>query len=237
VEEWLVAKQPDVLCLQETKQSDEKFPFDALAAAGYESVHHGEGRWNGVAIVSKVGIEDVSYGFGSEEDAFGARFIAATCGGVRIMSCYVPNGRSLDSEHFEAKLQWLAKLREVLRVVPDTVKAAAVGDFNVAPVDADVWDPAALEGMTHVSASERAAIEALEAVGFEDVFQRFHPEGGVFSWWDYRDGAFHKGHGMRIDLLLTSPALSEIVTDAFVDRDARKGIKPSDHAPVVIDTM
>jgi len=237
VEQWLEAKQPDVLCLQETKQSDEKFPFDELAAAGYESVHHGEGRWNGVAIVSRVGIDDVSYGFGSDEDEFGARFIAATCSDVRIMSCYVPNGRSLDSEHFAAKLQWLAKLREVLRDVPSSMKAAAVGDFNVAPVDADVWDMAALEGMTHVSSQERAAIEALEAVGFEDVFQRFHPDGGVFSWWDYRDGAFHKGHGMRIDLLLTSPALSETVTDAFVDRDARKGAKPSDHAPVVIDTL
>lgn len=235
VEEWLVAKAPDVLCLQETKQNDEKFPFEALRKLGYESVHHGEGRWNGVAILSRVGCDDVVKGFGSSEDEFGARLIAATCGSVRVLSCYVPNGRSLDSEHYQAKLQWLERLRELLATFGPDDKVTAVGDFNVAPHDTDVWDMAALEGMTHVSKPERDAIKAIEDLGYEDVFARFHPDGGVYSWWDYRDGAFHKGHGMRIDLMLTSPALSSLVVDASVDRDARKGTKPSDHAPVIID--
>ena len=161
--------------------------------------------------------------------------IAATCGGIRVMSCYVPNGRTIDSEHFVGKLAWLGRLRDLLAEQPDGAQVAAMGDFNVAPVDADVWDMAALEGMTHVTDAERSAIGAILDLGYDDVFQRFHPEGGVFSWWDYRDGSFHKGHGMRIDLALTSPALSPLVTDAFVDRDARKGVKPSDHAPVILD--
>jgi len=235
VEEWIGLHAPDVLCLQETKQSNEKFPTDELAALGYESAHHGEGRWNGVAILSRVGLDEVRVGFSTAEDEFGARLIAATCNGVRVMSAYVPNGRTLDSEHFTMKLQWLKRLHEVLEGFDPEDQVAVLGDFNVAPVDADVWDIAALEGMTHVSLEERAAIQSLEQLGFEDVFQRFHPDGGVFSWWDYRDGAFHKGHGMRIDLILTSMALSKRASDAFVDRDARKGVKPSDHAPVVAD--
>ena len=233
--DWLSTMQPDVLCLQETKQAEEKFPFAVLEEAGYASVHHGEGRWNGVAIVSRVGLEEVEVGLRSPEDEQGARLIAATCAGVRVMSCYVPNGRTLDSEHYVDKLAWLDQLRSRLAEQPPDALVVALGDFNVAPADADVWDMAALEGMTHVSRPERAAIEAVLALGYEDVFVRFHPEGGVYTWWDYRDGAFHKGHGMRIDLALTSPALSPLVTGAFVDRDARKGVKPSDHAPVVID--
>jgi len=235
VEEWIGRQEPDVLCLQETKQSDEKFPFSTFADLGYEAVHHGEGRWNGVAIVSRVGLDDVTMGFGASEDELGARLISATCGGVRIMSAYVPNGRSLDSEHYQAKLRWLERLRTVLAAEPDGAQVAVLGDFNVAPNDADVWDVSELEGMTHVSDPERHALSELEAIGYEDVFRRFHPEGGIFSWWDYRDGAFHKGHGMRIDLVLTSPDLSARAVGAFVDRDARKGVKPSDHAPVVLD--
>lgn len=235
VEEWLDLQEPDVLCLQETKQNDEKFPFQELSDRGYEAVHHGEGRWNGVAILSKVGLDDPVYGFGTKEDEFGARLVGATCGGVRIFSAYVPNGRALDSEHFEYKLAWLSQLRAMLDTFSPDDAVGVLGDFNVAPNDDDVWDMAALEGMTHVSPQERAAIEALEDAGYEDVFRRFHPEGNVFSWWDYRDGAFHKGHGMRIDLVMTSPALSKRAIDAFVDRDARKGVKPSDHAPVVVD--
>jgi exodeoxyribonuclease-3 len=235
VEEWIGLHAPDVLCLQETKQTDAKFPSESFESLGYESVHHGEGRWNGVAIISRVGLKDQQLGFGTSEDELGARLVSATCGGVRIMSAYVPNGRSLDSEHYEAKLRWLARLRELLASSGPAAEVAVLGDFNVAPADDDVWDLAALEGMTHVSPPERAALAALEELGFEDVFRRFHPDGGVFSWWDYRDGAFHKGHGMRIDLVYTSTALSARVTGAFVDRDARKGIKPSDHAPVVVD--
>ena len=235
VEEWLLSQSPDVLCLQETKQADTKFPFEALRNAGYESVHHGEGRWNGVAIVSRVGLDDVAAGFGTSEDELGARIIAATCGGVRVMSCYVPNGRSLDSEHYQAKLLWLERLRVILAAEPADAPVAVLGDFNIAPTDDDVWDTEALEGMTHVSQPERTALQALETLGFEDVFRRFHPDGGIFSWWDYRDGSFHKGHGMRIDLALTSAVLSARAKGAFVDREARKGVKPSDHAPVVID--
>ena len=235
VVDWLAAQQPDVLCLQETKQADAKFPFAELEAVGYDAVHHGEGRWNGVAILSRIGIDDVEVGFGGPEDAFGARLITATCGGVRVLSCYVPNGRTLDSDHFVAKLAWLDRLRTRLADQPAGALVAALGDFNVAPRDADVWDMAALEGMTHVSESERSAIQSILDLGYEDVFVRLNPDGGVYSWWDYRDGAFHKGHGMRIDLALTSAALSPLVRGAFVDRDARKGVKPSDHAPVVLD--
>jgi exodeoxyribonuclease-3 len=236
VEEWIQEAQPDVLCLQETKQADAKFPAAAFEALGYASVHHGEGRWNGVAIVSRVGLEDPEIGFGGDEDELGARLVAASCGGVRILSCYVPNGRSLDSEHYQHKLRWLSGLASKLEQLAE-VPAAALGDFNVAPSDDDVWDAAALEGMTHVSTPERAAIASLEELGFEDVFRRFHPEGGVYSWWDYRDGAFHKGHGMRIDLALCSAPLAARAAGAFVDREARKGVKPSDHAPVVVDFL
>ncbi len=235
VTEWLGLHEPDVLCLQETKQTDAAFDHEAFTELGYEAAHHGEGRWNGVALLSRVGLEDVQVGFGSEEDELGARLIGATCGGTRVFSAYVPNGRSLESEHYAAKLRWLARLREVLGSLATSGDVAVLGDFNVAPFDDDVWDVEALEGMTHVSEPERAAIRALEGVGYEDVFRRFHPDGGVFSWWDYRDGAFHRGHGMRIDLALVSVPLAERVTGAFVDRDARKGTKPSDHAPVVVD--
>ena len=235
VEEWLGLQEPDVLCLQETKQNDEKFPFEHLQSLGYDAVHYGEGRWNGVAILSQVGLDKPQQGFGTKEDEFGARFVGATCGGVRVMSAYVPNGRSLDSEHFQAKLQWLAHLKNVLADVDDTTQAIVLGDFNVAPFDNDVWDIGALEGMTHVSLEERTALQGLEEVGFVELFRQFHPEGEVYSWWDYRDGSFHKGHGMRIDLAFASAALTTRATGAWVDRDARKGVKPSDHAPVVFD--
>ena len=233
--EWLELAEPDVLCLQETKQSDEKFPHEQLKEAGYDSVHHGEGRWNGVAILSRVGIEEVTTGFGPDGDERGARLIGATCGGVRILSCYVPNGRSLDSEHFEGKLAWMDQLCALLRDSPADQDVVALGDFNIAPDDADVWDPEALIGMTHVSPQERAKLAALTEIGFDDVFRRFYPDGGVFSWWDYRDGAFHKGHGMRIDLIMASASLAERAVGAYVDREARKGHTPSDHAPVVAD--
>jgi exodeoxyribonuclease-3 len=237
VVEWIGLHAPDVLCLQETKQADAKFDHQAFTSLGYESVHHGEGRWNGVAIISRVGIEDVTMGFGAAEDELGARLVGATCGDVRIMSAYVPNGRSLDSEHYAAKLRWLGRLGDLLGEFDRSSQVAVLGDFNVAPFDDDVWDVAELEGMTHVSEPERAALRALEQAGYEDVFRRFHPDGGIFSWWDYRDGAFHRGHGMRIDLIYASEALAARAVDAFVDRDARKGTKPSDHAPVVVDLV
>ncbi len=233
---WLEEAQPDVLCLQETKQADAAFPSEAFAALGYESVHYGEGRWNGVALVSRVGLDAVARGFGDGHDDAGARLVAADCGGVRVHSVYVPNGRSLDSEHYAIKLAWLAGLRDLLAATCDPARPVVVcGDFNVAPDDRDVWDPAAFVGMTHVSPPERAALQELCDWGLVDVFRRLHAEPGVFSWWDYRGGSFHRGHGMRIDLVLATERLAGVVTAAVVDREARKGPKPSDHAPVYVD--
>jgi len=235
VTEWITQQQPDVLCLQETKQADEKFPAAAFTDLGYQSAHHGEGRWNGVALISRVGLTDVTRGFATPEDEHGARCVAATCGGVRVYSVYVPNGRSLDSEFYGYKLAWLARLRAVLDAAHGPGGPVAVcGDFNVAPDDGDVWDPAAFVGLTHVTEPEREALRHVMAWGLEDVFRRFNPP-GVFSWWDYRGGDFHQGRGVRMDLLLVSGDLAERACGAFVDRDARKGQKPSDHAPVVAD--
>jgi exodeoxyribonuclease-3 len=232
---WIEEHQPDVLCLQETKQADEKFPRDEFAALGYQAAHHGDGRWNGVALLSRVGLADPVFGFGSAEDDHGSRIVAATCGGVRVHSVYVPNGRSLDNEFYGVKLEWLARLRTMLDATCRAGDSVAVcGDFNVAPDDGDVWDPGHFVGMTHVSEPERAALRHVEAWGLNDVFRRFN-EPGVFTWWDYRAGDFHQGRGMRIDLVLVSDDLVARATGAFMDRNARKGQKPSDHAPVVVD--
>jgi exodeoxyribonuclease III len=234
--EWMELHSPDVVCMQETKQADGAFPADAFAELGYGAVHHGDGRWNGVAIVSRVGVEDPASGLASEEDAQGTRLIAATCAGVRVHSVYVPNGRSLESEHYAAKLAWLGRLRAYLAERYDPAQPLAVcGDFNVAPTDADLWDPAAFVGATHASAPEREALAELLGWGLEDVFARQHPDGGVFSWWDYRAGDFHEGRGMRIDLVLATRPMVDHLQETMIDRDARKGKKPSDHAPVVVD--
>jgi exodeoxyribonuclease III len=237
VEEWLGYAQPDVLCLQETKQSDVTFPTATFDALGYESAHHGDGRWNGVAILSRIGLSEVSTGLGSDLDEQGSRLIAADCGGVRVHAVYVPNGRSLDSEHYVAKLEWLARLRTMLEETADPKKPVAVcGDFNVAPEDRDVWDPAAFVGATHVSAPEREALARLEEWGLVDVFRRLYSEDGLFTWWDYRAGNFHKHQGMRIDLVLLTEVLADRATYALIDRNARKGTKPSDHTPLFVDT-
>jgi exodeoxyribonuclease-3 len=233
---WIEQHQPDVLCMQETKQSDLAFPVEAFAELGYESVHHGDGRWNGVAIVSRAGLHEVAKGFSSAEDEYGCRLVAATCGGIRIHSVYVPNGRALDHEQYRFKLAWLARLASYLEETcsPDE-DVVVCGDFNVAPDDRDVWDPAAFVGATHVSEPEREALRALLAWGLEDLFRRHHDEGGVFSWWDYRAGDFHQGRGMRIDLVLGTRSVAVRSQAVEIDRDARKGKKPSDHAPVVAD--
>jgi len=236
VEEWIEYARPDVLCLQETKQAESAFPHGAFAALGYEAAHHGDGRWNGVAIISRLGLSGVTRGLGSDDDGQGPRAIAADCGGVRVVSVYVPNGRSLDSEHYPAKLAWLARLRAVLdeTTTPDR-PVAVCGDFNVAPEDRDVWDPAQFAGMTHVSPPERAALADLQSWGLVDAFRRIYDEDRLFSWWDYRGGSFHRHHGMRIDLILVTDALAAKVDWALVDRNARKGKLPSDHAPLFVD--
>ncbi len=238
---WTAKQQPDVLCMQETKVADTGVPSLAFAELGYEVAHNGAGRWNGVAIASRVGIADVVAGIpcadGWTDD--GGRFLAATCGGVRIASIYVPNGRMVDSEFYLAKLEWLEHRAAWLADIDPETELAICGDYNVAPEDIDVWDPAAAHGATHVSPPERAAVAKLREWGMVDVVRHFNPEPGYFSWWDYRAGNFHKNIGMRIDHIYASRRLAERATGAWRDRDARKpstypGV-PSDHAPVVVD--
>jgi exodeoxyribonuclease-3 len=241
VVDWLQQTGADVLCVQETKVADTAFPALPFEEIGYEVAHHGQGRWNGVAVLSRVGIEDVERGFAADpgfpdSGTLEARALGATCGGVRVWSLYVPNGRTPDDPHYAYKLAWLTALTAHLRPqVAAPGPLAVVGDFNVAPTDADVWDPAAFVGATHVSEPERAAFEAVMALGLDDIFPRALKGDHPFTFWDYRDGAFHRGMGMRIDFVLANAALRGAVTDAFVDREARKGKSPSDHAPVVVD--
>ncbi len=236
VEEWLGYAQPDVLCMQETKQADAVFPHGAFAALGYETVSHGDGRWNGVAIASRVGLSEASSGLGSGYEAQGSRLIAADCGDVRVVSVYVPNGRSLDSDQYPAKLAWMARLRELLDETSSPDRPLAVcGDFNVAPEDRDVWDPAEFVGATHVSGPERAALDELLSWGLVDVFRRLYDDERLFTWWDYRAGNFHKHRGMRIDLILATEVLAGRARYGLIDRNARKGQKPSDHAPLFVD--
>jgi exodeoxyribonuclease III len=238
VEAWLEETAPDVVCLQETKLSNDKWPALSFSALGYESAHHGQGQWNGVAILSKVGIDDVVAGFapGIEPDV-DARSITATCGGVRVTSVYVPNGRSLDHEHYQYKLDWLARLRAHVDATSSPGDDVVVaGDYNIAPADADVYDPAKYVDATHVSQPERDRLNELEAWGMVDLFRLQYPDAPrVFSWWDYRAGDFHQGRGMRIDLVMGTKSVADRVRWAIVDRNARKGTQPSDHAPVVVD--
>jgi exodeoxyribonuclease III len=235
--DWLGSNRPDVLCLQETKISDAAFAREEFAALGYEVATHGAGQWNGVALVSSVGMDDVSRGFAGEPGfpEVEARAVAATCGGVRVWSLYVPNGRALNSPHLTYKLEWLAALRGALESDLASGRPTAVcGDFNIAPGDDDVWDPAAFVDSTHVSPPERAALTRLIDLGLHDVRPRAI-KGAPFTYWDYRAGNFHKGMGMRIDLVLLGNGLASRLKDAYIDRDARKGKLPSDHAPVVVD--
>jgi exodeoxyribonuclease III len=235
---WLDERRPDVVCLQETKLTDAAFDAllgDPLAERGYAVARHGEAQWNGVAILSRAGLDDVLVGI---PDAPGfpdqeARAISATCGGVRVHSVYVPNGRVPDSDHYRYKLAWLAALRELVGRDPQV--AMVCGDMNIAPTDADVFDPAAYVGHTHVTAPERAALAALESVGLRDVVRDHWPTERIFSYWDYRAGMFHQDLGMRIDLILAGVPVAERVRAAWIDRQARKGSGPSDHAPVIVD--
>jgi exodeoxyribonuclease-3 len=235
---WLDERRPDVLCLQETKLADDAFETllgEELAQRGYALALSGEVQWNGVAILSRVGLEDVVRGL---PDGPGfphpeARAVSARCDGVRVHSVYVPNGREPDSEHYRYKLAWLAALRK--QVAPEAQDALVCGDMNIAPTDADVFDPQAYVGHTHVTAPERAALAELQALGLHDVIRDRWPDERVFTYWDYRAGMFHQDLGMRIDLILAGGAVADRVKAAWVDRQARKGKGPSDHAPVIVD--
>ena len=237
---WLESAQPDVLALQELKCADSAFPTMPVQALGYEVATLGTGRWNGVAILSRVGLSDVTLGLTGQPQYEGIdepRAIGATCGGVRVWGVYVPNGREPEHDHYAYKLQWLAALRDTvtteLKAEPER-PLAIIGDFNVAPTDDDVWDIGAFAGSTHVTEPERQALADLRAIGLTDVMPRAL-KGNPFTFWDYRNGALHRGWGMRIDLVYANSPFASRVTDAYIDRDERKGKGASDHAPVVVD--
>jgi exodeoxyribonuclease-3 len=255
VEGWLTRVQPDILLLQETKLSDADAPVMPFRMLGYDLVHHGEGRWNGVAIASRVGAEEIVANFGDgpvrdsspgatlaiSEDDFNpfdeARMISAVCGGVRVASLYAPNGREVGSAFYEGKLRWFERLSRWLEETRSPAEPLVLGgDYNVTPSDDDVWDPVAAHGGTHVSLAERAALARLRAWGLADAYRAVNTAPGRFSWWDYRAGMFHRNEGMRIDLLYATAPVAGRVVWAEIDREARKGPPtPSDHAPVVID--
>mgnify|MGYP000861891407 CR=1 FL=1 len=234
--------QPDVVCLQETKVSDDAFAAelgDELIARGYQFAHAGQGQWNGVALLSKVGLDDVRVAF---PDAPGfpdpasepeGRAISAVCDGIRIYSVYVPNGREVDSDHYEYKLNWLEKLR--LAVEPEADSTIVCGDYNIIPTDADCFDPSAFVGHTHVTTAEREAFDALTALGLRDVMRERWADERIYTYWDYRAGMFHQDLGMRIDLILASTTLAADCTAAYIDREPRGWERPSDHAPVVAE--
>ena len=246
---WLERAKPDVLLMQETKLADADAPVATFRDLGYELAHHGEGRWNGVAIASRCGVESVITNFGvplgtsktpdvgDDEPTAEARMISAVCGGIRLVSVYAPNGRSLDSPFYQAKLAWYERLARWLADAADPKQPLTVGgDFNIAPTDADVWDPVACHGGTHVSEPERTAFMKLCAWGFVDAYRLHHTEPRRYTWWDYRAGNFHKNFGMRIDHLLVTPPVAARTVWAEIDREARKGKPvPSDHTPLVID--
>jgi len=246
---WLDRARPDVLLMQETKLTDAAAPVDVFRQAGYELAHHGEGRWNGVAIASRVGLTGVVTNFGEplrpartpemgdDEPLAEARMIAATCDGVRVVSIYAPNGRVVGSQFYEAKLVWYERLARWLRESSSPEEPLLLGgDFNVAPADDDVWDPRACHGGTHVSPPERRAFDELRHWGLIDTYRLHHREPGRYTWWDYRAGDFHKNFGMRIDHLVATKPVADRTVWAEIDREARKGKPiPSDHAPLLVD--
>ncbi|MFI5806969.1 exodeoxyribonuclease III [Streptomyces sp. NPDC051561] len=236
---WLESTGTDVLCIQETKSTAEQFPTAQLRELGYESAVNADGRWNGVALISKAGLTDPVIGLPGGPEYGGVqepRAVSATCGPLRLWSVYVPNGREVDHDHYTYKLAWYEALKAA--VAEDAAGArpfAVLGDFNVAPTDADIWDPALFEGATHVTPAERDALAALRATGLSDVFPRPLKYDHPFTFWDYRELGFPKNKGMRIDLVYGNKAFTEAVSDSYVDREERKGKGASDHAPVVVD--
>jgi exodeoxyribonuclease-3 len=234
--DWLGQVSPDVVCLQETKTA--QFPEAEVGALGYTTATFGTGRWNGVAMLSRVGLDDVSLGFAGEPGFPDpeARALGATCGGVRVWSVYVPNGRTPSDDHYTYKLAWLAALRDALAAeMAQHTDLAVCGDFNVAPTDEDVWDPAVFVGSTHVTPPERAALAQLRSLGLDDIVPTPMKGPHPFTYWDYRAGMFHQNKGMRIDLVYATKTIADRVEKAYVDREARKGKGPSDHAPIVVD--
>ena len=240
VVEWARRHEADVLLLQETKCGDADFPFGAFEAAGYEVAHHGTDHWNGVAIASRIGLEEVSRGFDGHQPApfDEPRLIAADCGGIRCWSAYVPNGRELWDPHYAFKLVWLERLRHEL-IVTDAPRRRAIvaGDFNVAPTDDDIYMPSRWRRRTHASEPERAGVRALVDLGLRDVTREHLPDPGTYTWWNYRPGQFEKNHGLRIDLALCSPAAADATARVWIDLAARGGTRPSDHAPLVLDLV
>ncbi|MFD8492189.1 exodeoxyribonuclease III [Amycolatopsis sp. NPDC059657] len=235
---WLESAAPDVLCLQELKCTTEAFPLAEVSALGYEVAAYGLGRWNGVAILSKVGVENVQRGLTDEptyEDAVESRAIGATCGGVRVWSVYVPNGRDVGHDHYAYKLRWLEALRGTVVAESHDEAFAVLGDFNIAPTDEDVWDIAKFAESTHVTDLERKALAMLRDAGLTDVVPRPLKYDRPFTYWDYRALAFPNNNGMRIDLVYGNGKFAGAVTDSYVDRNERKGKGASDHAPVVVD--
>ena len=233
---WLAETQTDVLCLQETKCVDEKFPLQAINDFGYTAAFVGQKSYNGVAILSKHEITDVQLNFHDDELDAPKRLIAGTVKGVRIVNTYIPNGTELWSDKFTFKLDWLQRLRKMFDATCDrSGDVLLCGDFNVAPEETDVWNVPFWEGKLHFSKPERAAIHHVKQWGFVDVFRELNGDLKQFSWWDYRAGAFQKNHGLRIDHIWTSPSLAEKCTACRIDAKPREEEKPSDHAPVVAE--
>jgi len=239
VEAFLERHDVDVLALQETKAREDQLPLLGLQALGYEVAAAGTNQWNGVAVLSRVGLDEVQVGFEGmpgwgEPETAEARAIGATCGGVRVWSLYVPNGRKPDDPHYAYKLDWLVRLREAAAPWRDT-PTALVGDWNVCPTDEDVFDPAQFTSSTHVTPAERAAFQAFLDDGYVDVVRPHTPGPGVYTYWDYYRQRFERNRGLRIDFVLGSPSFAGRVTAAFIDREERAGTGASDHAPVVVD--
>ena len=232
---WLGAHQPDVLCLQELKVQDADFPVDAVREAGYEAAFHGQKTYNGVAILARTPPEDVREGLGDDVDDPQARLLSVRVDGVRVISAYVPNGSTIESDKYAYKLAWLGRLREYLERDADPGDDVALcGDFNVAPEDLDVCDPAGWADSVLCHDDARSALARVADWGLTDTFRPLHPDEPIFSWWDYRQLAFPRNQGLRIDHVYATASLAATATEAFVDRDERKGKKPSDHAPVVV---